>query len=70
MSDGTLPLPVDKVLQNIDPAGLDQALMRSFLKDPVETSFNTFLINTGSKLVLVDAGAGAVMGPGAAKATG
>lgn len=36
---------------------------KNFLKSPVETSFNAFLINTGSKLVLVDTGAGNLFGP-------
>jgi glyoxylase-like metal-dependent hydrolase (beta-lactamase superfamily II) len=38
-------------------------LARSFLQDPIETSVNAFLINTGSKLVLIDAGAGSLFGP-------
>jgi hypothetical protein len=36
---------------------------KNFLKAPLETSDNAFLINTGSKLVLVDTGAGTLFGP-------
>jgi glyoxylase-like metal-dependent hydrolase (beta-lactamase superfamily II) len=63
LSDGTVDLPVNKLLINITPAGIDQALAKSYLKSPVETSFNGFLINTGSKLILVDTGAGKFFGP-------
>jgi len=33
------------------------------MQDPVETSVNAYLINTGSKLVMVDAGSGSLFGP-------
>jgi glyoxylase-like metal-dependent hydrolase (beta-lactamase superfamily II) len=46
---------------------LDAALKRAFLKDPVEASVNGFLINTGSKLVLIDTGAGILFGPSVGK---
>jgi glyoxylase-like metal-dependent hydrolase (beta-lactamase superfamily II) len=38
-------------------------LARSYLKPPVETSVNGYLVNTGSKLVLIDAGAAGLFGP-------
>jgi glyoxylase-like metal-dependent hydrolase (beta-lactamase superfamily II) len=63
ISDGTVDLPVDKLLQGVKPAAVDAALAKSFLKSPLETSDNAFLINTGSKLVLVDTGAGSLFGP-------
>lgn len=62
VSDGTVDLPVDTLLQEKKPV-IDAALAKSFLKSPLETSDNTYLINTGSKLVLVDTGAGALFGP-------
>jgi glyoxylase-like metal-dependent hydrolase (beta-lactamase superfamily II) len=62
LSDGTLDLPMDKLLQ-APKAKIEGALSRNFLSAPVETSFNAFLINTGSKLLLVDAGAGNLFGP-------
>lgn len=62
LSDGTVDLPMDKLL-NEKPAKLQGALSKHFLKGTVETSVNTFLINTGSKLVLVDTGAGGLFGP-------
>ena len=41
---------------------MQKDLALAFLKDPYEWSFNGFLVNTGSKLVLVDTGAGSTMG--------
>jgi glyoxylase-like metal-dependent hydrolase (beta-lactamase superfamily II) len=63
LSDGTVDLPFDKLLTNIKPGQVDKALARAFLKTPVESSTNAYLINTGSKLVLVDTGAGNLFGP-------
>lgn len=63
LSDGTVPLPMDKLLTNTTPAKVGAALARGALKSPVETSVNCYLVNTGSKLVLIDAGAGSLFGP-------
>lgn len=70
LSDGTVPLPVDKLLQGMPKAKLDAALAKSYLKAPVETSVNCYLVNTGTKLVLIDAGAGALFGPTLGKLVG
>ena len=67
LSDGTFPMEVGKLLTNITPKQLDAALTHSFLKDPLETSVDAFLVNTGSKLVMIDAGAGTLMGPSVGK---
>jgi len=63
LSDGTVKLPVDKLLTNVKPATVEQLLARSYLKAPVETSVNGYLINTGTKLVLIDVGAAGLFGP-------
>lgn len=62
LSDGTIDLPMNKLL-NQDSRKTDQALARAFEHNPLETSVNTYLINTGSKLILIDAGAGNLFGP-------
>lgn len=62
LSDGTNMLPATKLLQG-DTAGIEEALKRNHLGDVVETSHNSFLINTGARLVLIDAGAGTLLGP-------
>ena len=62
LSDGTVPLDVTKYLN--EPAiKTKTALAKSFVADPVETSVNAFLVNTGAKLVLIDTGAGTLFGP-------
>lgn len=63
LSDGTVELPVDTLLTNTTPAKVKKALAAAYLKTPTETSVNAFLINTGSKLVLIDAGAAGLFGP-------
>jgi glyoxylase-like metal-dependent hydrolase (beta-lactamase superfamily II) len=61
--DGTLDLPATQLLTNTTPEMTKKALARSYLKEPVETSVNAYLINTGDKLVMVDAGSGVLFGP-------
>ena len=63
LSDGTFPMDTGKLLIHIEPKHLDAVLARAFLKNPVEASVNGFLVNTGSKLVLIDTGAGTLFGP-------
>jgi glyoxylase-like metal-dependent hydrolase (beta-lactamase superfamily II) len=63
LSDGTLPIAVDTVLTNTTPTKVQKALDRWYMKEPVPFSVNAYLINTGDKLVLVDAGTGAFFGP-------
>jgi glyoxylase-like metal-dependent hydrolase (beta-lactamase superfamily II) len=63
LSDGTFLAPLDKLLSNTTPAKTEKALAAAFLTNPVETSVNGYLINTGTKLVLVDTGAGSFFGP-------
>ena len=63
LSDGTVDLKIEDLLTNTTAAKIRSALARAHLKDPVETSVNTYLINTGSKLVMIDAGAGVFFGP-------
>ena len=51
LSDGTVALPVDKLLTGTTAAKTQKTLARSFLKAPLDTSVNGYLGNTGSKLV-------------------
>jgi len=63
LSDGTVALPVDKLLTRTTPEQVKKTLAKSYLQSPLETSVNGFLINTGDKLVLIDTGAGSLFGP-------
>lgn len=74
LSDGTHPFPVHKVLTKVvgdkgaipqdqaSPGEADALLAESKLAVPVAGSINAFLINTGSKLILIDSGAGSLYG--------
>lgn len=62
LNDGTVNLPVDKLL-HAPQERIAKGLKKHFLSAPLETSVNAFLINTGTRLLLVDAGAGTLFGP-------
>jgi len=62
LSDGTVDLPVDKLLQQ-KAEKTTATLDKAHLKAPLETSDNAYLVNTGSKLILIDTGAGVFFGP-------
>jgi glyoxylase-like metal-dependent hydrolase (beta-lactamase superfamily II) len=63
LSDGSMTFNVQELLTNITPAQLDADLARAFLKEPVDFSINGFLVNTGTKLILIDTGTGGAFGP-------
>ncbi|MET3649991.1 MBL fold metallo-hydrolase [Phyllobacterium ifriqiyense] len=67
LSDGTVALPLAKLYTNISEEHAKSALNEAFLPEMVPTSVNAFLVNTGERLVLIDAGTGAYLGPSLGK---
>jgi len=61
--DGTIDLQPKQLLTNTTQKDVGKLLDKGFQKDVVPTSVDGYLINTGSKLVLVDTGAGNLFGP-------
>ncbi len=61
--DGTVALNAKQLFTHTPAEKIDQALALAYDKEPVETSVNGFLVNTGNKLVLIDTGAGNLFGP-------
>lgn len=58
LSDGTLELPVDKIFTKVSPSRIRLLLSRSYLSNDVRITVNAFLVNTGTRLVLIDTGTG------------
>jgi glyoxylase-like metal-dependent hydrolase (beta-lactamase superfamily II) len=61
LSDGTLPLDVHPLLKGAI-GRIDALLSRNFESNPVETSINAYVVDTGSEVILVDTGAGELFG--------
>jgi glyoxylase-like metal-dependent hydrolase (beta-lactamase superfamily II) len=63
LSDGTLPTPADKLLQNVKPGEVAARLAQTYQTTNVDASINAYLIKAGDRLVMVDAGTGELFGP-------
>ncbi|WP_420963073.1 MBL fold metallo-hydrolase [Brucella sp. IR073] len=63
LSDGTVPLVLPELYTNTTREHAQSALGAAFLETPTQTSVNAFLVNTGDRLVLIDAGTGTYLGP-------
>lgn len=64
LSDGTMPMDLHRMLQGITPAEIDQLLGEAFLVNPVQPPINCYAIELGGRTILIDAGRGALFGPG------
>lgn len=62
LSDGTHAMDVNQLLDQAKASTIQQSLKAADQTPSYEWSFNGFLVNTGSKLVLIDTGAGTSMG--------
>jgi len=63
LSDGTVALPLAKLYANTTVDHAEAALAAAFQGQSSETSVNAYLVNTGERLVLIDAGTGTFLGP-------
>jgi glyoxylase-like metal-dependent hydrolase (beta-lactamase superfamily II) len=62
LSDGTVKLPMAKIYEQIEESEAEAHLANHFQSNPTEVSVNAYLVNTGERLVLIDAGTGTLMG--------
>lgn len=63
LSDGVIDLD-SSLMHNISPGGMNELFARDYTVAPkMKTSSNIYLVNTGSRLVLIDAGSGNYFGP-------
>jgi glyoxylase-like metal-dependent hydrolase (beta-lactamase superfamily II) len=69
VSDGQGPLPAMQLLQGRKDL-IEQALRNQSLGETVLTSHNSFVIDNGKKVILVDAGGGSLIGPNFGKLMG
>jgi glyoxylase-like metal-dependent hydrolase (beta-lactamase superfamily II) len=58
LNDGVVPYPSTTVLPTVSPETIESSLFSAGLTDPVGMSYNAFLVNTGSKIILIDTGTG------------
>jgi len=60
--DGTHNFPVQTVMTHVQEEAVERDISSDDLTFPVQGSINAFLINTGTKLILIDTGAGVLYG--------
>jgi glyoxylase-like metal-dependent hydrolase (beta-lactamase superfamily II) len=63
LSDGTVKIPLNTLYNHTTPDHIDRVLAGVFQSSPSEASVNAYLVNTNERLVLIDAGTGAYLGP-------
>jgi glyoxylase-like metal-dependent hydrolase (beta-lactamase superfamily II) len=61
--DGSIPQDLPVLLVDTPQSDIDRALQYAFQTNPTEASINAFLIETGSRRVMIDAGGGTFLGP-------
>ncbi|RNF85472.1 MBL fold metallo-hydrolase [Lysobacter psychrotolerans] len=62
LSDGTLPLDLHPLLRGATAGQIEALLHAGFARNPIETSINAYVVDSGSRVVLIDTGAGELFG--------
>lgn len=62
-SDGSIPQELNKLMTNTTPAEIEKLTRSNFQTPVVEASVNAYLVKTGGKLILIDAGTSELYGP-------
>jgi glyoxylase-like metal-dependent hydrolase (beta-lactamase superfamily II) len=62
-SDGSIPQELNKLMTNTTPAEIEKLTHSNFQTPVVEASVNAYLVKTGGKLILIDAGTSELYGP-------
>ncbi|UKT65025.1 MBL fold metallo-hydrolase [Pedobacter mucosus] len=62
-SDGSIPQELDKLLTNVEPEEVRRLTKQNFQQPTVEASVNAYLVKTGGKSILIDAGTSELYGP-------
>ncbi|MEO6684460.1 MAG: MBL fold metallo-hydrolase [Dyadobacter sp.] len=62
LSDGTVDVDADKLIEPKFDGQVNKLLQEKNLRNPIATSINSFLIKIDNRLILVDVGAGELLG--------
>ncbi|MCS3794704.1 MBL fold metallo-hydrolase [Niastella sp. OAS944] len=62
-SDGSIPQELNKLMTNTTQAEIEKLTHANFQTPVVEASVNAYLVKTGGKLILIDAGTSELYGP-------
>lgn len=63
LSDGTLPIPALNLLTNTRPGEVTSLMADAYQTTEIDASVNAYMIRSGDRLILMDAGTGELYGP-------
>ena len=62
ISDGTIPQDVERLLTNVKPGVVNKLMRESYQTTLMESSVNSYVVECRDSLILIDAGAGELLG--------
>ena len=69
LSDGTAPQKLNELLKDAKPGEIEQLMNDNFQTETLECSVNAYLIKSGTKVILIDAGTSDIYGPSLGRLT-